>query len=121
MSNQKFGNVEEYIKTFPINTQMLLQQLRQIIKTIVPQAKEKISYNMPAFYLEKNLIHFAGYKNHIGLYPGVDAIVHFESEIQNYKFAKGSIQFPTTQKLPVSLITKIVKFNVEKLKLKQKA
>jgi uncharacterized protein YdhG (YjbR/CyaY superfamily) len=118
MKNNKFETMDEYINTFPLETQKQLQQIQQLIIKLVPNVIEKISYNIPTFYLHKNLIHFAGYKNHIGLYPGAAAIAHFETILQKYTFAKGSIQFPISQKLPIALIAKMVKFNVEKNKLK---
>ncbi|MCE9597069.1 MAG: DUF1801 domain-containing protein [Spirochaetia bacterium] len=86
--------------------------MRLAIQKAAPTATEKISYSIPTFYLHENLVHFAGYKNHIGFYPGGSALAEFGPDIKGYVFAKGSIQFPMDQKLPLKLIQKIVKFRV---------
>jgi uncharacterized protein YdhG (YjbR/CyaY superfamily) len=82
------------------------------LKESAPDAKEKISYQMPTFVLHGNLVHFAAYKNHIGLYPTPSGINAFQHELSEYKGAKGSIQFPIEKPLPYQLISKIVKFRV---------
>ena len=109
----KFKNIDQYIDVFPKETRMLLQQMRDIITRSAPGAAETISYNMPAFTLKGNLVYFAGYKNHIGFYPGAAGIAAFMKEISAYKNAKGSVQFPIDKALPVSLISRIVKFRVK--------
>ena len=118
-------NVDEYISTFPESTQMKLQELRACIIKNAPEANELISYKMPGYKLHGMLVYFAGYKNHIGFYPGASPIVAFQKEISKYKNAKGSVQFPLDEKLPLALITKMVKFkvkeNMEKLKAKKKS
>ena len=91
----------------------LLGQMRATIKKAAPQAEEKISYAMPIFFLNGNLVHFAGYKNHIGFYPAPSGISAFNDELSKYKGAKGSVQFPLDEPLPLVLITKIVKFRVK--------
>ncbi len=106
-------SIDAYIAQFPAATQKLLQQMRAIIKKAAPAAHETISYKMPAFVLHKNLVYFAGYKNHIWFYPGAAGISHFKQEIAAYKNAKGSVRFPLNQPLPAGLITKIVKFRVK--------
>jgi len=103
-------NVDTYIASFPIETRVLLAELRTSIKEVAPNAVEVISYQMPAFKLKKILVHFAGYKNHIGFYPGVSGIEAFKNEISGYKWAKGSVQFPLNQPLPLDLITRMVDF-----------
>lgn len=104
--------IDKYISEFPKETQVLLKQIRAIITKAAPIADEKISYAMPTFYLHKSLVHFAGYKNHIGFYPAPSGIKNFKNELQKYKTSKGAIQFPLNQPLPEKLITKIVKFRV---------
>jgi uncharacterized protein YdhG (YjbR/CyaY superfamily) len=126
MENNKntFITIDEYIALFPYEVQVLLQSLRQVIKEAAPSAKEKISYQMPTFDLHGNLVHFAAYKNHIGLYPAPSGIEAFKEELSSYKWAKGSVQFPLNQPLPLELISKIVAYrvneNMEKKKKKEK-
>ena len=106
-------NVDEYIAAFPTATQKLLKQIREIITNAAPDAEEVLSYHMPAYKLHGVLVYFAAYKNHIGFYPGASGIEQFKKEITAYKWAKGSVQFPLHQKLPIALITKIVAFRVK--------
>ena len=90
-----FKTTDEYISTFPISTQNILEELRAIIRETAPAATEKISYQMPTFVLNgRQLVYFAAYEHHIGFYPGAGVIQAFESELNNYKTAKGTIQFP---------------------------
>jgi len=105
-------NVESYIATFPKETQKLLEQIRQTIKSVAPTATEKIGYGIPTFVLNGNLVHYAGYKNHIGFYPGAAGIEKFQEELSVYKGAKGSVQFPLDQPLPLKLVSEITKFRV---------
>ncbi|MFB7142292.1 iron chaperone [Gottfriedia sp. NPDC056225] len=112
MENTKktFDTIDEYISQFQPEIQEKLQALRRTIKEIVPNAVEKISYQMPAFALNKNLVHFAAFKNHIGFYPGASGIAAFKEELSVYKGAKGSVQFPINEPLPFDLVKKIVKY-----------
>ena len=110
----KVTTIDEYIAGFPIDVQEHLHQIRETIKRAAPQAIEKISYGMPTFYLNGNLIHFAGYKNHIGLYPAPQGIEAFKEELSAYKGAKGSVQFPLNQPMPLDLIARITKYRAEK-------
>ncbi|MFZ9848337.1 MAG: iron chaperone [Flavobacteriales bacterium] len=105
--------VDEYIAGFPKETQELLQQVRACILMAAPEATEVISYKMPAYKFNGMLVYFAGYKNHIGFYPGTSPIVVFKEEIARYKNAKGSVQFPITQKMPLDLIIRMVRFKVQ--------
>ena len=107
-----FQSIDEYIATYPEDVQKILQEIRATIKACVPEAEEKISYQMPTFYLKGNLIHFAAFKNHIGLYPAPRGIEAFKDELSVYKGAKGSVQFPLEQPMPLELISRIVKFRV---------
>lgn len=109
---EKYSTIDEYIEGFPIETQKILQQLREDLQQLIPNTKEKISYGIPTFTLNGNLIHFAGYKNHIGLYPGSKAIEVFANDLKNYHTSKGTVQFPIGQPLPMDLIKKIVDFCV---------
>jgi uncharacterized protein YdhG (YjbR/CyaY superfamily) len=103
-------DVDGYIKEFPKEEQMMLNKMRSIIRKVAPKAEEVMSYNMPAYKYHGMLVYFAANKNHIGLYPMPSAVIKFKKELSKYKTAKSTIQFPTGEKLPVSLITKIIKF-----------
>lgn len=105
--------IDEYIATFPAATQVLLNQIRNIIREAAPEATEKISYQMPTFFLAGNLVHFAGYSKHIGFYPAASGIAAFSEEISIYKNGKGSVQFPINLPLPSDLIQRIVRFRVK--------
>ncbi len=109
----KGGTIDDHIKVFPVATRQKLEQIRSLISKAAPKAEECISYGIPTFKLEGNLVHFSGYKNHIGFYPGAGGIATFKKELSVYKGAKGSVQFPLDKPLPASLITKIVKFRVK--------
>lgn len=111
--NTTITTIDAYIATFPASTQALLQQMRSTIAKAAPRAEEAISYGMPTFKLHGNLVHFAGYKNHIGFYPAPSGIDAFADELKKYKTSKGAIQFPIDEKLPIALVTKIVKFRVK--------
>ncbi len=105
--------IDEYIAGFPAEVQEILQKIRMTIHEAAPEATEKISYQMPTFYLKGNLVHFAAFKEHIGFYPVPTGIEKFKKELSVYKQGKGSVQFPLDQPMPYELITKIVKFRVK--------
>jgi len=107
-------NIDEYLIRFPKEVQQLLKKMRLTIKKAAPKAEEKISYGIPTFTLNGNLVHFAGYKNHIGFYPTPSGITAFKKELSAYKGAKGSVQFPINEPLPLTLVSRIVKFRVKK-------
>ena len=116
-----YTTIDEYINTFPEDVRSILNQLRQTIKETVPEAEETINYQMPTFTLHGNLVHFAAFKNHIGFYPTPTGIEAFKKELAPYKGAKGSIQFPIEQPLPLPLIRRIVEYRVkENLERSQK-
>ncbi len=110
--------VDQYIKRFPQQTQSKLSEIRKIIRAAAPDATEKISYQIPTFYLYGNLVHFAGYERHIGFYPGASGISTYKNKLKKYKSAKGSVQFPLERPLPGELIKRIVKFRVEENRMK---
>lgn len=107
-----YQNIDNYIALFSEEVQEKLKKLRATIKAAAPGAIEKISYQMPTFYLNGNLVHFAAYKNHIGFYPTPSGIEYFKDELFAYKTSKGAIQFPIDQPLPLELVTRIVWFRV---------
>jgi uncharacterized protein YdhG (YjbR/CyaY superfamily) len=106
-------NIDDYIAGFPPDVQTRLKKLRTTIKKAAPQAQEAIKYRMPTFTLHGNLIHFAAYLNHIGLYPAPIAIQKFKKELSPYASAKGSARFPLDQPIPFDLVRRIVKFRVQ--------
>ena len=106
-------NIDEYISGFPEDIQKTLEKIRSTVKAAAPDATEAISYGMPAFKLNGNLVYFAGFKTHIGFYPVPTGIEAFKKELSVYKQGKGSIQFPLDQPIPYDLITKIVKFRAK--------
>lgn len=105
--------IDEYIADFPEDVRKILEQVRMTIRKAAPEAQETIKYRMPTFTLHGNLVHFAGFKNHIGFYPVPTGIEAFKKELSVYKQGKGSIQFPLDQPIPYNLIGKIVKFRVK--------
>jgi uncharacterized protein YdhG (YjbR/CyaY superfamily) len=107
------SNIDTYISQYPAHIQDILMKLRQVIKAAAPDATEKISYQMPTFYLNGNLVHFAAYKNHIGFYPAPSGIETFREELTKYRTSKGAIQFPIDQPLPWTLIKRIVQYRVK--------
>ena len=108
--------VDQYIKTFPENTQSILEQIRNAIIKNAPNAIESISYGMPAYKtFGKPLVYFAGYKNHIGFYALPSGNIAFQKELAKYKTGKGSIQFPLDQEIPYELIREIVTFRVQEV------
>jgi len=109
----KFKDVDDYINSFPSDVRKILIEIRSTVKKAAPKATEKISYGMPTFILNGNLVYFAAFKNHIGFYPLPSPIKEFKKELSEYKTSKGAIQFPIDKPMPLSLITKIVKFRVK--------
>lgn len=114
MSRSTYNNIDDYIMDCQPTVQTNLQELRAFIKQHAPNATEKISWSMPTFYLNGNLVHFAAFKNHIGFYPGASGIERFieDFDIQGFKYSKGAVQFPIDKPLPWVLIEKIVNFRV---------
>jgi uncharacterized protein YdhG (YjbR/CyaY superfamily) len=104
--------IDEYISQFPEDVQHILVKIRAVIKESAPEAVEKISYQIPAFYLNGNLVYFGAHRHHIGFYPTSSGIEAFKEELSAYKGAKGSVQFPLDEPMPYELISKIVKFRV---------
>lgn len=108
------SDVDDYIAGFPPKVQTLLRKMRATIKQAAPKASQRISYGMPAFLVNaKVLVWYAAFTSHIGFYPKAAAIAAFKKELALYKFAKGSVQFPFTEALPVDLIGRMVEFRLE--------
>ena len=120
MKGQDYTTIDEYIEAFPEPAQSRLTELRLLIREVAPEAQEKISYQIPTFYLNGNLVHFAVHARHIGFYPGPSGIAEFKDELSRYKSAKGSVQFPLEEPLPQDLIARMVKFRVDEANMQKK-
>ena len=112
--------ITDYILQFPPEVQAKLNQMRDAILEIAPDATEKISYGIPTFFLKGNMVHFAAYQNHIGFYPGADGIAAFAAELSHFKLSKGTVQFPLDQPLPLDLVKRITAFRREQNLAKKK-
>jgi len=119
-SKKGFKTIDEYIATFPEAVQGILQELRRVIGESAPEATETISYQMPTFKLNGNLVHFAAFKNHISLFPTPSATEAFKEKLAKYKTSKGTIQFPLNEPIPFELVREIVKFRVKENLSKKK-
>ncbi|MBN1309366.1 MAG: DUF1801 domain-containing protein [Chitinispirillaceae bacterium] len=104
--------IDEYIAGFPANVQERLNHIRGIVHDNAPGAEEAMAYGIPTFRLNGNLVHFAGYKEHVGFYPAPSGIKAFDKQLSGYESAKGSVKFPLSEPLPVRLIAEIVKYRV---------
>ncbi len=104
-----FTTIDGYISTFPADTQVILEKMRQAIQKAAPDAVETISYNIPTFDINgKHLVFFAGWKHHISLYPTPAGDEAFQQQISHYKRVKSTIQFPLAKPIPYDLVEKIV-------------
>jgi len=106
-------DIDEYLERHSSEDQRLLWQIRATIHKAAPEATEKISYGIPTFYLNGNLVHFAVFANHIGFYPTSSGIAAFKKQLGQFRSSKGAVQFPKDKRLPLTLVTKIVKFRVK--------
>jgi uncharacterized protein YdhG (YjbR/CyaY superfamily)/GNAT superfamily N-acetyltransferase len=106
------NDIDKYIAGFPDDIQSILKQVRTTIRKAAPQAVEAIKYGMPTYILNGNLVHFAAFKQHIGLYPAPEGNDSFKKEISVYKGAKSSIRFPLDKPIPLDLISRIVEFRI---------
>jgi len=105
--------IDQYISLFPTDVGEILEKMRRAIQESAPDATEAISYRIPTFKLNGNLVHFAAFKNHIGFYPTSSGITAFKKELSKYKVSTGAVQFPIDKPIPYSLVRKIVKFRVK--------
>lgn len=110
------NEIDQYIARFPLDVRFKLSQIRKLIRSLAPEAIEVMKYGIPTFTLGKNLVHFAGYKNHIGFYPTPSVIKAFESVLHEYKQSKGTVQFPVEDPLPLDLIEEMVLFRINEIK-----
>lgn len=109
---KKIETIDEYIAEYPDELQKVQQDLRKFIKECAPEATERISWGMPTFYLQGNLVHFAVNKGYIGLYPGESGVSVFKDDLAGYTTTKGSIHLPLNKPMPYELIKKIVEYRV---------
>lgn len=107
------ASIDAYIERFPEDFQVILRQIRAVIREAAPEAVEKISYQMPTFYFHGNLVHFAAQKHHIGFYPAPSGIAQFSKELSAYKTSKGAAQFPLDQPIPYDLIRRITAYRYQ--------
>src|SRR5688572_4001919 len=107
-------NIDEYIDAFPSKVQKVLQKVRKTIQKAAPDAAEAISYAIPTFKLNGNLVHFAAYQNHIGLYPAPRGVAEFNEDMARYEGGKGTARFSLDEPIPYELIARIVTFRVGK-------
>ncbi len=115
------ANIDEYIAAFSAEVQSILQQIRLTIREAAPQAVEKISYKMPAFALDGDLIYFAAFKKHIGMYPPVQGDEKLSKELARYRGEKGNLKFPLDEPIPYDLIRRVVEFRVKEHREKANA
>ncbi len=113
MREQVFASVDEYIASFPEATRAKLEALRRTIVEAAPGVEEKIRYDMPGYALAGNLVYFAGYKKHIGLYGAGGAVEALKSEMAPYVTGKGTLRFALKDPLPLDLISRVVQYRVE--------
>ena len=116
MRAQNYTTIDEYIAMFPKDAQDKLAAIRRVVKEAAPEATEKISYQIPTFYQNGNLVHFAAFKDHISFFPTSSGVTAFQKELKKYKTARGTIQFPMGEPLPLDLIRRITAFRVKESK-----
>lgn len=109
----EINDINSYIAAFPEAIRSRLHALKDVVSTNAPGAEETIAYRMPTFRLNGNLVHFAAFEKHIGFYPNPTAISRFSEELNSYRTAKGSVQFPHHLPLPLDLVARIVQFRVQ--------
>lgn len=110
--NEKKNSIDDYIAAQPEDIRPILEQIRKTIREAAPEAVEKISWQMPTYWQGENLIHFAAFKKHIGLYPGGEATTEFAERLVEYKTSKGTIQLPYRKEVDHQLIADIVRWRV---------
>ena len=105
--------IEEYIAAQPEEVQPYLTELRNALRAALPEAEERISWSMPTYWKNHNIIHFAGFKNHAGLYPGPEAVLEFAERLTEYRTSKGTIQLPYSRPVPAELVSDIARWCLE--------
>jgi uncharacterized protein YdhG (YjbR/CyaY superfamily) len=112
----KINTIDEYIAAQTEEVRPLLQSIREAIRAALPDAAEKIAWRMPTFWQGENIIHFAAFKKHIGLYPGEEAVTTFSERLRGYKTSKGAVHLPLDKPIDYKLIADIARWSIENLK-----
>ncbi|HXW90531.1 MAG TPA: DUF1801 domain-containing protein [Terriglobales bacterium] len=120
MNKKLAKSMDEYVARCPKEVQQRLIEMRRTIRRAAPHATEKISYGIPTFFLNGNLVHFAAFKKHIGFYPTPSGIAAFEQQLSPYKWSKGAVQFPLDKPLPLDLVSRMVRWRVQEQRSKKK-
>ncbi len=108
MADQKFASIDDYIGTFPAEVRTVLEQVRETVRTAVPEAVETISYDIPTFTLDgRALLHFAGWKHHLSVYPAPTGDDEVAQRLEPYRSGKGTLKFPLSQPIPYDLIGRL--------------
>ena len=110
--NSAVETIDDYLRGCAPRVRGMLKELRSTIQRAALEATEKISYQMPTFYQNGHLVHFAAFERHIGFYPTPSAIVEFKEELRTFHTSKGAVQFPIDESLPLKLVAKMVRFRV---------
>lgn len=105
--------IDNYIEAQPESVQQYLKEVRDALHAALPEAEERISWSMPTYWKKYNIIQFAGFKNHVGLYPGAEAVMEFSERLKEYKTNKGTIQLPYSSPVPAELISDIARWCYE--------
>ena len=113
--------IDEYIARYPLEVRRMLSQIRETVRAAAPDAEEAISYQIPTFRDDGNLVHFAAWKKHVSFYPTSSGISRFAKELSAYVLSRGTVQFPLDRPLPVGLISRMVKFRVKENRARAKA
>ena len=107
--------VDEYIEEQPEEVQVLLRKIRETIRGVAPDATEKMAWRMPSYWQREYLIHFAAFKKHIGIFPGVLENLPFKERLTGYNTTKGTIHFPYDKPIDYELIADITKWRVSRV------
>ncbi|GEM54913.1 hypothetical protein B0A58_02905 [Flavobacterium branchiophilum NBRC 15030 = ATCC 35035] len=110
--------VQDYLSNLPVEKQNVLQNFRIFLQDLLPMASETMAYGIPTFKYEKNIVHYAAFKNHLGFYPSPAVILHFQEELTAFKTSKGAIQFPFSEEIPLELVKKMVLFRLNQMNIK---
>jgi uncharacterized protein YdhG (YjbR/CyaY superfamily) len=103
----KFANIDSYIESVPREAREILEEIRRVVKAKVPASVETISYQMPAFKLDRVFFYFAAFKKHVGVYPPVKGDKNLQKALAPYRGEKGNLKFPLNQPMPYKLIGRV--------------
>ena len=120
MPHEKSKAVDAYIASHPEDVRLMLEEMRQTIREAAPQTEEIIDYGIPTYQLNGNVVHFGGFRHHIGFYPTPSGMIAFSKELKPYKQTRGTVKFPLDEPLPLDLIRRITEFRVNENKAKKK-